>query len=115
MRGLVPRIPIGWHSARSSRWPGHKGVYARLRRAMPGHDDGGESRARMTRLISAIFVLVVFANPTGAQPPAEFYKGKTIQLMVGFGTGGEDDLWARSISRHLGNHIPGNPNVVVQH
>ena len=35
--------------------------------------------------------------------------------MVGFGTGGEDDLWARTISRHLGNHIPGNPTVIVQH
>jgi tripartite-type tricarboxylate transporter receptor subunit TctC len=50
-----------------------------------------------------------------AQSAAEFFKGKSIQLMVGFGTGGEDDLWARTISRHLGNHIPGNPAVIVQH
>jgi tripartite-type tricarboxylate transporter receptor subunit TctC len=50
-----------------------------------------------------------------AQSVADFYKGKSIQLMVGFGTGGEDDLWARTISRHLGNHIPGNPTIVVQH
>ncbi|MGH8515466.1 MAG: Bug family tripartite tricarboxylate transporter substrate binding protein, partial [Gammaproteobacteria bacterium] len=50
-----------------------------------------------------------------AQPAAEFYKGKTISLQVGFGTGGEDDLWARAISRHIGNHIPGKPTMVVQH
>ena len=50
-----------------------------------------------------------------AQSPAEFYKGKTISLLVGFGPGGEDDLWARTVSRHLTSHIPGNPNVVPVH
>jgi tripartite-type tricarboxylate transporter receptor subunit TctC len=50
-----------------------------------------------------------------AQPPAEFYRGKTISLQVGFGPGGEDDLWARIISQHIGNHIPGNPRMVPQH
>jgi len=50
-----------------------------------------------------------------AQAPADFYRGKQIALLVGFGPGGEDDLWARMISRHLPTHIPGNPNVVPQH
>jgi tripartite-type tricarboxylate transporter receptor subunit TctC len=50
-----------------------------------------------------------------AQTPAEFYKGKNVSLLVGFGPGGEDDLWARTVSRHLTNHIPGNPNVVPVH
>jgi len=54
-------------------------------------------------------------QPARAQPATEFFKGKTIALQVGFGTGGEDDLWARTISRHLGNHIPGNPTILVQH
>jgi tripartite-type tricarboxylate transporter receptor subunit TctC len=63
----------------------------------------------------AAFAPLIAANPVAAQSPAEFYKGKTISLQVGFGTGGEDDLWARAISRHLGNQIPGNPTVLVQH
>jgi tripartite-type tricarboxylate transporter receptor subunit TctC len=50
-----------------------------------------------------------------AQPVAEFYKGKTVALQVGFGPGGENDAWARVISQHFGHHIPGNPTVVVQH
>ena len=50
-----------------------------------------------------------------AQSQADFFRGKTIQLLVGFGPGGEDDLWARIVSRHLTTHIPGNPNVVPVH
>ena len=45
---------------------------------------------------------------------AEFYKGKTIQIMVGFGAGGGYDLYARALARHLGKHMPGQPTVVVQ-
>jgi tripartite-type tricarboxylate transporter receptor subunit TctC len=57
-----------------------------------------------------------FAAPAAiAQGSAEFYKGRQISLLVGFGPGGEDDLWARLVSRHLTTHIPGNPNVVPQH
>src|SRR4051794_37662519 len=59
--------------------------------------------------------LFVAAPAAVAQTPAEFYKGKQIALLVGFGPGGEDDLWARLVSRHLTAHIPGNPNVVPQH
>ena len=70
---------------------------------------------KFTRASIATGFLVGAAGLAHAQSPVEFYKGKSIQLMVGFGTGGEDDLWARTISRHLGNHIPGNPTVVVQH
>jgi tripartite-type tricarboxylate transporter receptor subunit TctC len=47
-----------------------------------------------------------------AQAPKDFYQGKTIQLYVGFGTGGAYDAYARLIARHLGKHMPGNPNVV---
>ena len=49
-----------------------------------------------------------------AQSVADFYKGKTIQIVVGFGAGGGYDLYARALGRHLGKHVPGNPNVVVQ-
>jgi tripartite-type tricarboxylate transporter receptor subunit TctC len=49
-----------------------------------------------------------------AQAVAEFYRGKTISLLIGVGVGGEYDLQARLVARHLGKHIPGNPNVIPQ-
>jgi tripartite-type tricarboxylate transporter receptor subunit TctC len=52
--------------------------------------------------------------PAAAQGVAEFYKGRTVNVLVGFGPGGGYDLYARVLARHLGRHIPGNPTVVVQ-
>jgi tripartite-type tricarboxylate transporter receptor subunit TctC len=60
------------------------------------------------------FVLLALAGSASAQTPAEFYKGKNVQLLVGFGPGGDDDLWARLISKHMGRYIPGNPTIVPQ-
>ncbi len=49
----------------------------------------------------------------GAQAVSDFYRGKTITIVVGFAPGGGFDTTARVLSRHLPNHIPGNPNIVV--
>ena len=49
-----------------------------------------------------------------AQTAEPFYKGKTINFLVASVPGGVNDLTARLIARHLGKHIPGNPNIVVQ-
>ena len=43
-----------------------------------------------------------------------FYKGKTIRLIVAFSAGGGYDAYSRAIGRHLGKHIPGNPTIVVE-
>jgi len=52
--------------------------------------------------------------PVAAQDSvAQFYKGKTVNVMVGSSPGGGYDLYARLIARHLPKHIPGNPTVVV--
>ena len=45
---------------------------------------------------------------------ADFYRGKQINLIVGYGPGGGYDVYARLVGRHLGRYIPGNPTVVVQ-
>jgi hypothetical protein len=45
---------------------------------------------------------------------ADFYAGKTINVLIGVGVGGEYDLQARLVARHLGKHIPGHPTVVPQ-
>jgi tripartite-type tricarboxylate transporter receptor subunit TctC len=63
-------------------------------------------------VLGAAFALL-FANAAYAAP-ADFYKGKTVQMIVGFSAGGGYDLYARVLARHLGKHIPGNPSVVPQ-
>src|ERR1043166_999928 len=45
---------------------------------------------------------------------ADFYAGKTFNVVVGFSAGGIFDLYARILARHIGAHIPGKPNVIVQ-
>jgi tripartite-type tricarboxylate transporter receptor subunit TctC len=50
---------------------------------------------------------------TAVAQAEDFYQGKTVSLVVGYSAGGGYDINARLISRHIGRHIPGNPNVVV--
>jgi tripartite-type tricarboxylate transporter receptor subunit TctC len=52
--------------------------------------------------------------PAQAQSVEEFYKGKNINLVIGFEAGGGYDIYGRLLARHIANHIPGHPNVVVQ-
>ena len=52
--------------------------------------------------------------PARADTPADFYRGKTITVIVGFGAGGGFDLYARLVAKHLGRHIEGKPNFVVK-
>jgi tripartite-type tricarboxylate transporter receptor subunit TctC len=64
--------------------------------------------------VAAAAVTVAPMTATWAQTPAEFYKGKTVDLMVGYSAGGGYDVYARMIARYMGKHIPGNPTVVVK-
>src|SRR6188474_3313576 len=57
-------------------------------------------------------VLLLFAASGLAQEP--FYKGKTVRIIVGGSAGGGYDTYTRTIARHLGKHVPGNPTFVVE-
>ncbi|MBI3065722.1 MAG: hypothetical protein HYY82_12420 [Deltaproteobacteria bacterium] len=60
-------------------------------------------------------VIVLLGSPAALEAQSEpFFKGKTIRLVVGFTPGGFYDRWARVVARHLGKHIPGNPEFIVQ-
>lgn len=65
-------------------------------------------------LLGATAAIATLVTPASAQSPAEFYKGRTVAIYVGFSPGGGSDLWARFMARHLGKYIPGEPAVVVQ-
>jgi tripartite-type tricarboxylate transporter receptor subunit TctC len=64
-------------------------------------------------IFSALAVLtVLYVSHGQAQEP--FYKGKTITILAGTGAGNVYDLYARLFARHMGKHIPGNPDIIVQ-
>jgi tripartite-type tricarboxylate transporter receptor subunit TctC len=66
----------------------------------------------MKRIIFGLFFLLAASSDLTAQ--TSFFEGKTARILVGFSPGGSYDLWARLIARHMGKHMPGNPNFVVQ-
>jgi tripartite-type tricarboxylate transporter receptor subunit TctC len=66
------------------------------------------------RVILSLAVVMAATIPSSARAADEFYKGKTIQISVGFAAGGGYDVYARLIARHMGKYIPGNPTFIVQ-
>ncbi|MFN3890399.1 MAG: Bug family tripartite tricarboxylate transporter substrate binding protein [Beijerinckiaceae bacterium] len=70
-----------------------------------------------SKRVSAIGAGALFAalasGAAFAQGAADFYKGKTVSIIVGSSAGGGFDLYARLIGRHMQRHLPGNPNIVV--
>jgi tripartite-type tricarboxylate transporter receptor subunit TctC len=61
-----------------------------------------------------LVVLFLFGWTGALHAQASFYQGKTVKIIIGSSAGGGYDLWARLIARHLGKHIPGNPEIVPQ-
>ena len=64
--------------------------------------------------VAAVVLCAVCAVSANAQSPAEFYRGKTVTLIVSSAAGGGYDTLARVIASHLGRHIPGTPQVIVR-
>jgi len=64
--------------------------------------------------IVAMIALALQVSDVQAQSEAEFYKGKTVNVLVGYEAGGGYDLYARVVAQFLGKHIPGNPRIIVQ-
>ena len=71
-----------------------------------------KSRGRFA-ILTALPVLLLAAAPAASQTVADFYRGKTLTMVVGTSPGGDYDLRLRMVARHIGRHIPGNPTVVV--
>src|SRR5262245_926573 len=56
--------------------------------------------------------LLLLPASAQAQSVEGFYRGKTLSMIIGYATGGANDIYARAVTRHIGRHIPGNPTVV---
>jgi tripartite-type tricarboxylate transporter receptor subunit TctC len=68
----------------------------------------------MLHVLCVVFVVAGLAGDGYGAGADEFYRGKSVRIVVGFSAGGGFDTYARAIARHLSKHIPGNPNVVVE-
>src|SRR4030081_3904787 len=70
------------------------------------------------RILPAAAVLSALMSaslaPACAQPAADLLAGKSMQMVIGFGAGGGYDLWGRTVGRHIGRHLAGNPTVIPQ-
>jgi len=77
----------------------------------------GRTLSRRSLTLAAVLTAAALALPTQAnaqQSAEQFYKGKNINLYIGFAPGGSYDSLARLTARYMGKHIPGNPTVVPQ-
>src|SRR5215470_4963957 len=63
-------------------------------------------------LLAVAVALLAMASPARTQPG--YYAGKQVKVIIGLGAGGGYDLWARTVARHIGRHLPGNPTVIAQ-
>lgn len=64
------------------------------------------------KLAAACFVILLFASSSLAENH-EYYRGKTVRIIVGLSAGGGFDVYARTMARHMGKHIAGNPTFIV--
>ena len=64
------------------------------------------------RFAGALIAVVLFFGSTDAGE-VEYYRGKTVRIIVGLSAGGGFDIYARTMARHMGKHVPGNPAFIV--
>ena len=66
------------------------------------------------RMPALALLALLCAAPAQAQSVESFYRGRSINLVIGYSVGGGYDIHGRVLARHLGKHIPGNPGIIVQ-
>lgn len=72
-----------------------------------------QSMRKKIAILAISFTAISGSNDLRAETVAEFYKGRTITLVVGFPPGGGYDTYTRTLARHFGRFVPGNPNIVA--
>jgi tripartite-type tricarboxylate transporter receptor subunit TctC len=76
----------------------------------------GRSNAHLIASMQALgfIAALLLASPVNAQTVEQFYRGRQVNLIVGFNPGGAYDPYARTVARHLPKHLPGSPDIVVK-
>jgi tripartite-type tricarboxylate transporter receptor subunit TctC len=75
---------------------------------------GSKLAAAAVATLAAAYLAGVSAVPARAADVADFYRGKTITVVIGYSAGGGYDVFARLLAQHMGRHVPGNPAMVPQ-
>ena len=70
---------------------------------------------RATQIGVVVASAIALAAPAQAQDVASFYRGKTLQAVVGYTPGSTFELYLRTLVQHMGRHVPGQPTIVIQH
>src|SRR5262245_66606870 len=73
-----------------------------------------KKNASIPIVVALAAVAACFATCAAAQSADAFFRGKVVNLYIGFAPGGTYDYFGRMVGRFIGRHIPGNPTVVVQ-
>src|SRR6476469_8422800 len=81
-------------------------------RIVPGSEN--VMRNAQVTLAASLAIAACIAAPAAADEVSDFYKGKSINVVVGHEPATGFDIYARVLARHLSRHIPGNPTIVVQ-
>src|SRR5262249_15757057 len=90
---------------------------------LQGFLHAGTGREAMRRLafrlplvtcLLGLGVAAALAHHARGDAVSDFYRGKTVTIIVGYSAGGGYDLYARALGRHMGRHLPGNPGFIVQ-
>ena len=70
-------------------------------------------RRRLFDLVQIVLAAASIFGTTSARADSE-YNGKMIRMIVGVAVGGGYDIYGRMVARHIGRHIPGNPNIQLR-
>src|SRR5262245_44149863 len=113
-RNSRPRQMVHRHSVAAQPALGSPICWANMEATMSAGRIWG---LRLPPMLALAIAAPALATPASAQTDAvaAFYRGRTVQAVVGYTPGSTFELYLRTITRHLGRHIPGNPNLVVQH
>ena len=65
-------------------------------------------------MIAAVAAVLTWTAIARADSVEDFYRGRSLNIIIGYGVGGGYDTYARLLGRHIGKHIPGNPSIVPQ-
>src|SRR4030088_53768 len=79
----------------------------------PG-DDERMQVSLMRRWVVSLWLTLALGAPALADPVEDFYRGRSVTLLIGYTVAGGYDTYARVLAHHLGRHIPGNPTIVPQ-
>jgi tripartite-type tricarboxylate transporter receptor subunit TctC len=105
-----------WNDQRSKTGIGDYGsppARGRHERALRARRHATPNLRNLVLATLCVFCMCARSNAK-AQPVEEFYKGRVVNLIVGFNPGGAYDPYARAVARHLPNHLPGSPAIVVK-